>query len=451
MGERTDPPRPQHQRSRPPGHPRARRLFLAIATIVALVLAGGSAFSIHTIHDVESKVPKLPVGPTCRGSNCLADVQQRCLQDICDFLILGSDSRAGLTKKEQLQFGNPTSVAGQRSDTIIFVRVDPVHNRTVVLSIPRDLLVNIPGHGMGKINTAFDYGPNTVVRTVSALVRMPINHYVEVNFAGFMNLVNAIGGIPICVDMPLRDTLAGLNLPHKGCYNLNGGQALAFVRARHIQGDIIPDFSRIARQQQFIRAVIQKVQSASEVFHLPKLIDAVQTNLVIDKNLNLYSLQDLTRKLSGLGQNGVIFRAAPASPVVVGGVDYVQLVQPQASLLFQRIRTGERLGNIGVELPGTGISPANVSVQVLDANSNGKAQEVLQFLQRAGFDVAPSILAAPASLTKSEILWARGSSDPARAVGSYISSLKIVHLPTFAQSVDVTVVVGSDFTSIEGQ
>ena len=154
MGERTDPPRPQHQRSRPPGHPRARRLFLAIATIVALVLAGGSAFSIHTIHDVESKVPKLPVGPTCRGSNCLADVQQRCLQDICDFLILGSDSRAGLTKKEQLQFGNPTSVAGQRSDTIIFVRVDPVHNRTVVLSIPRDLLVNIPGHGMGKINTA---------------------------------------------------------------------------------------------------------------------------------------------------------------------------------------------------------------------------------------------------------------------------------------------------------
>jgi len=451
MGERTDPPRPQQQPSRAPGHPRARRLFLAIATIVALILAGGSAFSIHTINRVEKQVNKLPVGPSCRGASCLPDVQPTCFVNICDFLVLGSDSRAGLTKKEQLQFGNSTTVAGQRSDTIIFVRVDSVHNRTVVLSIPRDLLVNIPGHGMGKINTAFDYGPNTVVRTVSTLVGMPINHYIEVNFSGFMNLVNAIGGIPICVDMALRDTLAGLNLPHKGCYNLNGGEALAFVRARHIQGDIIPDFSRIARQQQFIRAVIQKVQSVGEIFRLPKLIEAVQSNLVIDKNLNLYSLQDLTRKLSGLGQNGVIFRAAPATPVVVGGVDYVQLVQPQASQLFQRIRTGERLGSIGVELPGTQISPANVSVQVLDANSNGKAQLVLQFLQRAGFDVAPTIIAAPASLTKSEILWARGSSNPARVVGSYISSVRIVHVPTFAQSVDVTVVVGPDFKSIEGQ
>src|SRR5262249_55646945 len=150
--------------------------------------------------------------------------------------------------------------------------------------------------------------------------------------------------------------------------NLKGGQALAFVRARHIQGDIIPDFSRIARQQQFIRAVIQKTLSVGAIVHLPALIRAVQKNLVLDKNLDLYSLQDLTSKLTNLGQQGVEFRVVPATPVTIGGVDYVQLIQPNASRLFQRIRLGKPLGNIGRESIGTAISPANVTVQVYDAN-----------------------------------------------------------------------------------
>src|SRR2546430_7379391 len=126
--------------------------------------------------------------------------------------------------------------------------------------------------------------------------------------------------------MPMIDKLAGLHLPHAGCYDLKGSQALAFVRARHVEGDTIPDFSRISRQQQFMRVVIQKLLSFGVVLHFKSLINAVSHNLVRDDKLNLYELQDLTRKLSGLGQYGVFFRVVPAKPVTIGGVDYVAML-----------------------------------------------------------------------------------------------------------------------------
>jgi len=112
------------------------------------------------------------------------------------------------------------------------VRVNAAANRTVILNIPRDLRVQIPGHGLDKINSAFQYGADTLVQAVEQLTGLTINHYVEVNFAGFINVVNAIGGVPICVDHAMVDTLSGLNLPRGGCYNLQGAQALSFVRAR---------------------------------------------------------------------------------------------------------------------------------------------------------------------------------------------------------------------------
>ena len=99
------------------------------------------------------------------------------------------------------------------------------------------------------------------VQVVEKLFKMPVNHYIEINFQGFINVVNAMGGVSVCIDKPMIDTLSGLNLPHAGCYTLKGAQALAFVRARHVQGDSIPDFSRISRQQQFLRAALQKMQS----------------------------------------------------------------------------------------------------------------------------------------------------------------------------------------------
>ena len=419
-------------------------MFLVLAGVFALLVSVGSGFGIATIRHVESTVVKVKVGKGCTGKDCLPSVEPACIKKACTFLILGSDSRRGLSGS----FGNPTAVAGQRADTIILVQVDAAKGRTIVLSIPRDLRVEIPGHGENKINTAFGYGPDVMVQTVKRLTGLRINHYVQVNFLGFQRLVNALGGVPICIDRPLFDKLSGLRLPHAGCYNLRGPQALAFVRARHIEGDLIPDFSRISRQQQFIRAVIGKTLSLGSLFQLPSLVKAVQKNLVIDENLNLYSLQDLTRKLSSLGEEGVTFRVVPSVPVDIGGESFVQLVQPLANELFARIRAGKSLGQLGMELPGTPISPANITVRVFDAASNGKASQVIAYLRKAGF-VVKGPEPSPSRYTSSKVLWRASRREAEQVILAYLNGLPPVVDRRSTKGVDVAVVIGPDFQGID--
>ncbi len=427
-----------------PSRHRGTRVFLVLVSIIAVLVAVGSGFGIATIRHVEGQVTKVKVGKGCSGNDCLPSVEPQCIEEACTFLILGSDSRQGLTGS----FGTSNDVTGERADTIILVQVDAAHGRTIVLSIPRDLRVEIPGHGQNKINTAFQYGPDVMVRTVKRLTGLRINHYVQVNFIGFQKLVNALGGVPICIDKPMFDTLSGLRLPRAGCYNLRGAQALAFVRARHIEGDLIPDFSRISRQQQFTRAVIGKTLSLGSVFKLPSLVKAVQKNLVIDENLNLYSLQDLTRKLAELGEEGVTFRVVPAVPVDINGVSYVQLVEPQASELFSRIRAGRPLGRLGVELAGTPISPANITVRLYDAASNGKAALVMAYLQKAGFVVrAPE--PAPSTYPSSIVLWRPAGRQAEQVILAYLNGLPHKFDRHATTGADVAVVIGPDFEGID--
>jgi len=424
--------------------------MLAVAGVLAVLLAGGSGFSIVAIKHFDHSllVGSLCVGVECRpGEAGLPDVSTFCEHDACNFLVLGSDSRAGLTPAQQKQFGSSSTVVGQRSDTIILVQYDPNNNRTIVLSIPRDLRVAIPGHGTNKINTAFSYGPDVLVQTVEKLTGLKINHYVEVNFSGFQDIVNALGGVPVCIDKPMVDSVINLNLAKAGCYQLNGAKALAFVRARHVQGDLIPDFSRIARQQQFIRALMQKAMSVGAIFHISQFVAAAKNNMVIDSHLNIYDLQDLTLRLAKLGSQNVLFRVLPGRPVQIGGVDYVELVQPSASLLLQRIRDGKGLGSIGEQSLGTAPSTASITVHVLDANSGGKAQQVYAYLQKSGFAVTP-VQAAPAQFTKSDILFGHGATNQKNVVNAYLASLDAVYDNTNTNQSDITVVIGPDFKGV---
>jgi LCP family protein required for cell wall assembly len=448
-------PRPRAPLSARPG---VRRAFLAVAAVLSLSLVVGAGFSVAGIRYYDAKLNKLPTGPDAvaadgspcddRGS-CLTHVAPdtpECLKGICTFLIVGSDSRAGFGSGSSL--GSASSVTGQRADTIILVREDPRANRTVVLHIPRDLRVKLPNGSMGKINSAYNEGPDGIVQAVEDLTGIQINHYVSVNFQGFISLVNALGGVGICTDRPLVDTVSGLNLPDAGCYNLKGGQALAFVRARHVQGDAIPDFSRIARQQQFMRAVINKMLSPGSTLKIPDLIDAAKDNLVVDEGLNLYDIRDLTDKLAQVGQAGVTFRVVPATPLELDGIDYLQLNEDRALPLFKRIKEGSDLGPLGKQEALTPISPADITVQIYDANSGGKAQEVAEYLGKAGFAVV-GIEPAPPEFVRSRIRYAAGFGKQEAVVASYLPLVP----PFFEQvrqnvNVDVVVVIAPDFEGI---
>jgi LCP family protein required for cell wall assembly len=426
---------------------RGRRAFLVLAAALSVLLVVGSGFAIGGIYYYDGQLTKVSVGTDCTAKGCLRQVTPECLRGACNYLVLGSDSRAELSQDQQGSFGDEEKVEGQRADTIIVVHQDPNRNETVVLHIPRDLRVRIAGVGMGKINAAYESGPDKMVETVESLTGLSINHYISVNFAGFIRVVNALGGVNVCIDRPLIDKVARLNLPRAGCYELSGGPALAFVRARHIQGDSIPDFSRISRQQQFIRAVINKILSPSSTLQFPRLIAAAQHNLLIDENLGLYDLRDLTNELAEVGQEGVTFRVTPAVPVEVDDISYLELVQPKANQLFERIREGRDLGSLGKQEPLTPPSPADVTVQVFDADSGGDAEEVADYLGKAGFAVV-GVKESPPDLMESRVLYSTGFGKQKEVVSSYLPLMKALFVEEPIPGADITVVVAPDFPGI---
>ncbi len=166
------------------------------------------------------------------------------------YLLVGSDSRAGLTRKQELQYGTGKG-EGRRTDTIMLLHTG--HGPNLLMSIPRDSLVPIPGHGTTKINAAFAFGgPRLLVRTIEQDTGIRIDHYVEIGFAGFVGVVDAVGGIRICPKSPMHDPLAKLDIP-KGCQHVDGRVALGYARSRHTSG--LGDIDRARHQREVVSAV----------------------------------------------------------------------------------------------------------------------------------------------------------------------------------------------------
>ena len=158
---------------------------------------------------------------------------------------------------------------GERSDTIMVLRVDPVAKRVAILSFPRDLYVEIAdGGGMSRINSAYERDePQRLANTIYDNFEIPIDHYIQVDFCAFKTLVDAVGGVAVPFEFPARDDNTGLNVPEAGCFTFDGEHALAYVRSRHYeyedppgsgnwQTDPTSDLGRISRQQDFLRRTL---------------------------------------------------------------------------------------------------------------------------------------------------------------------------------------------------
>jgi LCP family protein required for cell wall assembly len=387
------------------------------------------------------------------------DILGKCAEQACNFLLLGSDSREGLTPEEQVQFGTDEDIGGEnRSDTIILVHTDPRQEQAVFLSFPRDLWVEIPGSGMGKINSAFSGGierggAQLVARTVKSLTGMQIHHVMYVSLAGFEGLVDALGGVDMCVPFAMQDELTGLDI-EAGCQRFDGATALAYVRTRHQPCDRIPDFARISRQQQFLRAVISGLLQPSELLRLPDLVPELLGNLVVDEGLNPAELVYLAGQLEDVGSEDADFRTVPSTPagIYVDGT-YLSIVQPiqeEADDLFRRLRDGRSLGDLGTELAQTAPSPATIVVSVVDKRAGVGATEVLEVLTEGGFNTAPGIVGTSEVTppTKGAIILYRDQAEAmAKVVGTYFPNMELVPAPpdTLPPGQDVAVVVTSGY------
>jgi LCP family protein required for cell wall assembly len=437
---------------------RLARIFIGASAVMALVVALGGAYGYAKYVGADSGSGDktdcflwhtgCPPPPPGSGGPPVGP----CVNDVCNYLLLGSDSREGLSAAQLQQFGtNAQSGAGKNADTIMLVHVDPKLQKAIILSFPRDLWVNIPGHGYGKINSSFQGGPQLVAATVHALTGLTINHYLYVNLAGFEGIVNTLGGVQMCVPAEdvntpgwvdqstatgvtpvyysevghIVDPNTGLNVK-PGCQTLNGLQALAFVRTRHLKCDqASPDFFRITRQQQFLRAVLNRILQPSELAQAPNLVKPILANLVRDKELNLADLVYLVGQLRGISTGAAEFRAVSGTRYLVNGQDAIKM-DPSAELIFKAIRAGKPIGDLGTHLLNVPPSPANIKVTVVDNSSAGAAALAETTLTTSGFDISAGTVAYTGfgfRVSGNVIAYAPGNSVEAEVVKQYFPNL----------------------------
>ncbi|MDH5292893.1 MAG: LCP family protein, partial [Acidimicrobiia bacterium] len=240
------------------------------------------------------------------------------------YLIVGSDSRENLPDDLEGRFG---SFAGQRADVIILAHVSG--GTVQMLSLPRDLKVSIDGHGTDKINAAYAYGgADLLASTIQNDLGVGISHYMEVEFGGFAEIVDAVGGVELTFEYPTRDAKSGLDVP-AGTQVVDGATALAFVRSRateelrdgSYQSAQGGDIARTSRQRQVLEAVIRKALTPGGVVRAPSLANSVTASIRVGEQTHTWNL----------GLFGFRFVTAPASESMAlpvtgsseGGVSYV--------------------------------------------------------------------------------------------------------------------------------
>ncbi|MFI9105574.1 LCP family protein [Streptomyces fildesensis] len=226
-----------------------------------------------------------------------------------NYLIVGSDSREGLSK-EQEQDLHTGAAEGKRTDSMMVLHVGD--NGNTMLSLPRDSYVTIPAFtgqqshkrypaATHKLNRAYaDGGPELLTRTVEYNTGLHIDHYAEIGFSGFVNLVDALGGVDMCLDKPLKDKASGADFP-AGCQTLDGKQGLAFVRQRHQEAD--QDLGRMRNQQKFLSSLAHQAASPATVldpFTLYPVISSGLDTLIVDKDMSLWNITSMFWAMKGV-------------------------------------------------------------------------------------------------------------------------------------------------------
>jgi len=290
-------------------------------------------------------------------------------------LVMGVDNREGELRA--------------RSDTLIVARIDPREQRATLISVPRDTRVVIPGHGTNKINAANALGgPSLVIETVQDLTGLPISKFMEIDFEGFKELVDALGGVTLDVPQTIVDPQAGNYDPaayklYAGQQKLNGAQALTFVRSRKFpEGDL----QRVKNQQLFLRAVLKESLQIGNALRVKSIIDAVVDN--VTTNLTVGELLDLANDMNGMEQGALETATMPGAPQYIGGVSYVIMDEDAFAVMIERMKTGDPIEGAPGEEVEVMRMPYQVSVDVRNgAGINGVASDAGRRLRRADFDV----------------------------------------------------------------
>lgn len=355
--------------------------------------------------------------------------------EITTVLLVGSDSREGLSR-EQLQAIGTENTGTNLTDTIILLQLNPSDDTAAMLSFPRDLLVTRCDGTRGRINAAYFIGeqqregggPGCLVQTVEQLTGIHVDHYVGVNFAGFVQAVDAIGGVTFYLDEPLQDRHAGLDVP-AGCVHFDGTRAIQFVRARRL--DPGGDFGRIARQQRFALEVVRRATSIGTLLRpdrVTALINSIADTLETDTGFSPTAMVELVTSMRNLTAGGIEVRTVPGVARTINGASVVEPLEEEARQLFRAFRNGDLLPTaVGTAAAPQELTPANVvPLVVLNGSGiDGRAREAAAALEALGFRVAEIGTADAFGFEASVVIYPPDKEDHAALVAERLGGLTL--------------------------
>jgi len=344
--------------------PRAIRFF----TIASIAIVGISAISWAGLGRITAAIPRV---------DAFAGLENRPKKEssAVNYLIVGSDTREGLSREEikRLKVGGTDVAAGKRSDTMLLIHISKKRDKAAIISIPRDSYALIPEHNnsqgklipaaYSKINSAYNWGgAPLLIETLESMSDLRIDHYVELNFVGFVRMVDALGGVEICTKKDIDDPKSHLTLP-AGTHVLDGVDSLKFVRTRVFDG--LGDLGRMKRQQEFAGAMLRKATSAGVLLNPVKMVDFINSALdsvVTDEGLSQGDLLTLGKQLRNLSASNVRTLTIPLQYYNYNknGVSAAVLWDPVlAPELFERIKNDEAL--IEEVRPNPSSSPTTIN------------------------------------------------------------------------------------------
>ncbi len=423
-----------------------------VAFLVAALFMGGAIVAVNYVIDTK-------LDAVARVKVSVADAPPQG----ANYLLIGSDTRAFVDNPDEQQaFGDSGSNGGQRSDTMMVLHVEPDAQKTLIVSFPRDLWVDIPGIGGSKINAAFNEGPDKTVETLKSNFGIDINHYLEVDFKSFSGIVDAIGNTPVYFPYPAKDEKTGLNIENPGCVRLDGPAALSYVRSRDLEyyseskakwypADAVPDINRIARQQDFMRrlAGLAVTKGLNNPITANEITDRVLENLKIDQSLSkddIFGLIDAFRTVNPNDTSSLEFVTLPwTDGPDQKGQQVLYTKEPEAGALVARLQdfSGNQPGQAKT------IAPANIKLQVLNGTGDdGIAAGAAAELTRLGFPSGGTATDPRGTVSVTEVRYQPDAIDKGKSVLAYVKpNARLVEDSTI-KGADVAIVLGTDFQSI---
>ncbi len=342
---------------------------LAVFAVYWTLRSAQDAFR-NNATQLEEVVPELTVRPTESAEPLV-------------FLVIGSDTRAGLDSLQN--FGES---AGARGDVIMLIKLYPGDGHVQILSLPRDLLVEIPGKGTDRINSAYAVGgAPLMVRTVKQVTGLPVHHYIEVDFVGFQSLVDDIGGVYLDFPYPARDANSGLTV-EAGYQLLDGSQALAYARSRHYQelrdGDWVSvdadDIGRTGRQQNLILAILGAVKTPSSLTEAGSIVGGFAKHLTVDSAFARSSLVELAFRMRSISGQKIETATLPVYLDTYNEMSIVRMQHPEADNVIAHFASGQPMTAVAENEP--------LRLQVLNGNgTKGSAGRWSDILENEGFQV----------------------------------------------------------------